>query len=110
MIYPASYNMTIEQRADFDRSFRLRDKQGLVLDLTSYTFSAAIWTTNHIKVLDFTFTWLNQTGGEFTLSLTDTQTSILKGSYTWDLLSVNPAGIKDYLLRGTVIIEPGFTV
>ncbi len=110
MIYPAVYSMTIEQRADFDRSFSLFDEDGVALDLTGYTVVASLWTERRRKLLDFTLTWVDQALGQFTLTLTDTQTSGLSGAAVWDLLVTDPDGAKDYYLRGDVLIEQGFTV
>jgi len=110
VIYPARYPMTIEQRADFDRSFSLKDGTGAPINFTGYTVSAALWTERRTKLLDFTLTWINQALGQFKLTLTDTQTTGLSGAAIWDLLVIDPSGLKDYYIRGDVTIEPGFTV
>lgn len=110
MIYPAVYNMTIEQRADFYRSFTLSQADGTELDLTGYALNASLWTERRRKLTDFTLTWIDQAAGQFALSLTDAQTTLLSGSAVWDLLVEDPDGLKDYWLRGDVLIEQGFTV
>jgi len=110
MIYPANYPMTIEQRADFSRTFALEDDAGEPVDLTGFALSASLWTERRRAILDFTFAWVDQAEGTFTLSLTDTQTTGLSGSAVWDLLVVDPDGNRDYYLRGDVLVEQGFTV
>lgn len=110
MIYPGRFDFTIEQRADFDRSFRLLDATGDTLDFTGYTLSAALWTPRRVKVVDFGFAWIDQAAAEFTLTLSPSVTTALSGAYIWDLLSVTPEGVRDYLLRGDAIAEPGYTV
>lgn len=110
MIYPAVYDMTIEQRARFERGFRLLDKNSAPMDLTGYTLVASLWTETRKKLLDFTFTWLDQIGGSFALTLTPAQTTGLQGAAMWDLLVTDADGNKDYFMRGRVLIEQGFTV
>lgn len=109
MIYPAPYDITIEQRARFDRTFALKDDAGVALDLTGYSFEAAVWTEARRKLCDFTFTWVDQSLGQFTLTLTPAITTPLRGEALWDLLGTDPSGNLDYWLRGAVHIEPGFT-
>lgn len=110
MIYPAAYNITIEQRASFDRTFQFKDRDGEALDLTGYTVRAAIWTAKRRKLIDFTLTWIDQAEAHFTLSLTDEQTTTLSGSAVWDLWTEDEDDIVNYYLRGQVLIEPGYTV
>lgn len=109
MIYPARYDMTIEQRATFQREFALTDVDGAPMDFTGYTLSAALWTASRRHIIDLTLSWIDQTEGSFTLSLTDEQTTTLSGAAMWDLLVENPDDTKDYYLRGEVLIEKGFT-
>lgn len=109
MIYPANYPITIEQRADFSRSFAVLDDDGEAVDLTGFTLTAKLWTERRRLLTAFTLTWTDQAAGEFTLSLTDAETTLLSGAGVWDLLVEDPDGLKDYYLRGNVLIEPGFT-
>lgn len=109
MIYPAPYDITIEQRARFERTFAFLDNTNMPYDLTGYSFAGAIWTEGHRKLCDFTFAWVDQALGQFTLSLTPEVTTPLRGISVWDLLGTDPSGHLDYWLRGSVTIEPGQT-
>lgn len=109
MIYPASYPMTIEQRASFDRTFTMYDAEGDALDLTDFTLTAKLWTERRRELAEFTLTWVDQTIGQFTLTLTPEETTPLSGAGVWDLLVEDPDGNKDYWIRGAVLIEPGYT-
>jgi len=110
MIYPAFLSLTIEARASFDRILRLKSADdGTPIDLTSFTLSAAIYTGSGKKLTDFTFAWIDQVNGEFSLTLSASQTAALSGEAIWDLRSLNPDGTVDYFLRGPIIIEQGFT-
>jgi hypothetical protein len=110
VIYPGYLPLTIEARAAFDRNFKLKAADDATpIDLTSYSLSAAVWTAKGRKLLDFTFAWIDQALGEFSLSLTQAQTATLSGEGLWDLRSENPDGTVDYLLRGPITIEQGYT-
>lgn len=109
MIYPAVYNLTIEQRASFARTFALLDSAGTPINLTGFTPSASVYTETGILLIAFTFTWVNQALGQFTLTLTASQTSLLSGSGFWDLKVINPDSTVDYYLRGEVYVERGYT-
>jgi hypothetical protein len=109
MIYPAAHDLTIEQRARFERRFAFLGPDGVAYDLTGYSFEAAVWTESHRKLCDLTFAWVSQTDGTFTLSLTPEVTEPLRGVGVWDLLGTDPSGHLDYWLRGRVRIEPGQT-
>lgn len=109
MIYPANYPMTIEQRASFDRTFTMYDSLGDALDLTGFTLLAKLWTDRRRLLAEFTLTWVDQTIGQFSLTLTPEQTTPLSGSGVWDLLVEDPDGNLDYWIRGEVQVEPGYT-
>lgn len=81
-----NYNITIEQGATFSLVCTWKDSSGVGVDLTGYTFSGSIKrrATDHVALKSFTFTIADQgeSPGQFTISLTATQTSALPSKYS----------------------------
>lgn len=109
MIYPARYSMTIEQRARFERSFAITMADGTPVDFSGCTVCCELHSPSGRFILEFGFEWVDQLAGQFSISLTPTQTTPLSGAGVWDLFMVDSNGYKDYWLRGPVVIEPGFS-
>lgn len=107
---PATYNINIPQNASFSMTFQFKGSDGVPLDLTDYTISADIWTANkRQKLADFTTEWIDRTLGKFSINLTAEQTALVSMVGYWDLLVINPAGEKDYWLRGKTALAVGYT-
>lgn len=110
MIAPATYDITIPQRATFSQTFTLKDGDGVALNLAGHTVTAQLWTAGRgTKLADFTVAWVNQGAGQFRLTLAATVTRTLTADGYWDLLVANPDGSKDYWLRGAARLDPGYT-
>ena len=77
----ATYDFTIEQGATFSRVITWKDSAGVGINLTGYTITGKIKrkTSDATALATFTATLANQTTnpGQFTLSLTSTQTGAL---------------------------------
>lgn len=107
---PAIYNITIQQGASFSQRFRLKDSTGAALNLTGHSVYAEVWTQLKTQKLgDFTVTWNNRAQGDFTISLTSTQTSNIDKIGYWDILVVNPDQSQDYWVRGKASLAIGYT-
>jgi len=107
---PASYNISIPQKADFSLTLQLKNSDGSPINLTGYTIQAQVWTTNKSKLLaSMVVNWVDRTTGKFTLSIPYSITSQIDTSGVWDLLVVSPIGHKDYWIRGKASLAIGYT-
>lgn len=107
---PASYNITIPQRADFSLDLQLKDSTGTPLNMTGYTVEAEIWTQNRSNLLaNMVVTWTNRSIGKFNLSIPYSVTSTINSVGVWDLLVISPSGKRDYWIRGKTALSVGYT-
>jgi hypothetical protein len=136
MLRPATYNLTIYQRATFRQRFKIP------LDFTDREVCAQVWRTRpsaggggpgtsvgltqgyerDYKKLDFTVEFIDRalvedgiTKGVFELIATAEQTAVLKvgDRLEWDLLVVDGTtllnGERAYWLHGSVNLDPGLS-
>ena len=106
----ATYNITINQNADFRRNFQVKE-DSTVLDITSYSFSGRLKETfNHSGHVDFTTAIENAAQGTFSISLTDTQTADMDpGTWVYDIIMTDSSGTKTRLLNGNAFLKQGVT-
>ena len=80
-------NLFIDQGTDFSITVDVTDSAGEVLNMTGYSAAGQIRKTYESSTVSATFTTsINASGGQVTLSLTDTVTSALAaGRYVYDL-------------------------
>ena len=110
MIQPGAYDITIQQNANWDMIFQLKDSTGTGVDLTGSSVQAEIWTEGkHSKLADFTVTWVDRPIGKFKLSLTPAVTSTLPESGYYDILVTDGLGVSYYWLRGQATLDLGYT-
>lgn len=106
----ATYNITINQNSDFERSFQIKE-DNVILDITNYSFSGRL-SENHntTAVQDFTTAVTDAAAGTFTVSLTDTQTAALDpGTWVYDVVMTDASGKKTRLLQGNAFVSQGVT-
>lgn len=105
-----NYNITIEQHADFDREFQIK-QNSIVVDITGYSFAGSIRERHMSETsTDFTTSLSDAENGKFKLTLTDTQTGNLKpGDYVYDVVQTDDSGTKTRLLQGIATVEAGIT-
>jgi hypothetical protein len=107
---PAVYNIVINQRATFSKTFQFKGSDNTPLNMTGYTVEAEVWTRNKTKKLaDFSVTWVDRLIGKFTISLSPQQTALIQSEGYWDMLITEPSGKKDYWLRGRAGFALGYT-
>lgn len=108
MAHAAQFNMNANSGADFERKFKLKDGTGNT-DITNYTFTAKAKKhhTATTGAVSFAFTITDAAHGEFTMSLTDTQTAAMDpGTWSYDLKADDGAGDTQTLIKGYFIVEP----
>jgi hypothetical protein len=110
MIQPGAYDITIQQNANWDMTFQLKDSTGTGVNLTGASVQAEIWTEGkHSKLADFGFTWVDRPIGKFKLTLDDSVTATLPESGYYDILVTDANGVAYYWLRGKATLDLGYT-
>ena len=106
----ATYNIIIEQHADFGRGFQLKEDD-VVLDLTGYSFVAQLRErTQSNTAYDFTVTVLDEAQGLINMAMTDTLTATIPaGDYVYDLVMINDNDERTRLLQGMAEVTAGVT-
>jgi hypothetical protein len=104
-------NLFIDQGTDFSITVDVSDSAGAVLDMTGSSAAGQIRKTYESSTVSATFTTsINASGGQVTLSLTDTVTSAISaGRYVYDLNVTSSGGQTTRVVEGQAIVTPGVT-
>lgn len=109
-IYPGTYNIKLQRRADYSVTLRFIDSSNSAINLTSWTAAAQVWNQERTtKYADFTVTYTDRATGTIAISLDDSVTAVLPDKAYYDVLLTNPSGVKEYYLEGTVTVSQGYT-
>ena len=104
-------NLTINVKTNFREDLELTSAGGGPVNLTGY--SGASHIRKHPDSSGFTAITVGITSaadGKLSLSLTDTQTSLLKpGRHVYDVLLTKPSGGKLIAVEGTALVRPGIS-
>lgn len=110
-IIPAQYNIRPQRRADFPLSLKFKDSAGTAINLTGWTVLAQVWQADRsAKLGDFAVTVTDASAGEVTLKLAHTVTATLPTECRYDVMLVNPSGLREYYIEGIVRPSEGYTV
>jgi hypothetical protein len=103
---PASLDLTIYRDRDFSKTLYFKT-QGEAMDLTGYTGKAEIRIGQDTDALIVAFhVDITPLIGSIVLSLTDTQTILLKDDTAyWDLVLTDPHGLRQSFVEGMVIVK-----
>lgn len=102
-------NLVIDQGATFSTDLTLTDENGDMLILNGYTANSQLrkWYTSTTSV-PFTAA-INVDSGVITLSLTDTQTSLLTaGRYVYDV-EISDGSTVSRVVEGIITVTPNVT-
>lgn len=115
-------NLTVEQGADFNVEFNLRDENGDYIDLSSYAIEAYFarsFTSSKPKYsFDVSGSGANPTQGLIALSLSRNITvigtnqpstaSLKSGRYVYNVFITSGGGsVKDKVFEGVLTVNPG---
>jgi len=106
----ANYNIILEQKADFSRSFKI-EMDNEDLDIDGYSFNATLKEriqsdSGH----DFTVSVADSATGTIIMTMTDEQTGAIKpGDYVYDLVMTDDTGLKTRLIQGIATVTGGIT-
>lgn len=111
MIQPGVYNITLQRRADYTVLLQFKDSSEVAINLTGWTVAAQIWNNLRTKkYADFTVEYVSRANGQVRLSLADEITTGIPNESSYDVLLINPGGLREYYLEGTVQVSEGYTV
>tara|TARA_B100001939_G_scaffold2589_1_gene2452 strand:+ start:710 stop:1042 length:333 start_codon:yes stop_codon:yes gene_type:complete len=104
-------NIFIDQGADFTTTVTVTDSNGDAVSLAGYSAAAQIRKSYSSSTsTDFTTSISNASGGEITITLSDTQTAALEaGRYLYDVLITASGGDKTRVVEGQVTVNPSVT-
>jgi len=104
-------NIFIDQGADFTTTVTVTDSNGDAVSLVGYSAAAQIRKSYSSSTSTaFTTSISNASGGEITITLTDTQTAALEaGRYLYDVLITASGGDKTRVVEGQVTVNPSVT-
>ena len=104
-------NIFIDQGADFTTTVTVTDSNGDAVSLVGYSAAAQIRKSYSSSTSTaFTASISNASGGEITITLSDTQTAALEaGRYVYDVLITASGGTKTRVVEGQVTVNPSVT-
>tara|TARA_R100001509_G_C4739059_1_gene172567 strand:+ start:10 stop:342 length:333 start_codon:yes stop_codon:yes gene_type:complete len=104
-------NIFIDQGADFTTTVTVTDSNGDAVSLVGYSAAAQIRKSHSSSTSTaFTASISNASGGEITITLSDTQTAALEaGRYVYDVLITASGGDKTRVVEGQVTVNPSVT-
>lgn len=106
----ATYNITINQNADFVRSFQVKENT-VIVDIAGYTFEGRVKENfHHTGHTSFTASIVDAAAGTFKLVLTDVETGAMPGgTYVYDVIMTDTSSLKTRLLSGNAFVIQGVT-
>ena len=104
-------NIFIDQGADFTTTVTVTDSNGDAVSLVGYSAAAQIRKSYSSSTSTaFTTSISNASGGEITITLSDSQTAALEaGRYLYDVLITASGGDKTRVVEGQVTVNPSVT-
>ena len=110
-IIAGTYDFTVQRRADHAEPIRITDGNDQAVNLTGFTIAAQVWDKPRTgKYADFTVAYTNRSNGEFTLSLSTTQTTqFTPAELVYDVLILDTNGKREYYLEGNIFVSEGYT-
>ena len=109
-ISPGTYNISLQRRADYSITLQFKDSTDAAINLTGWTVEAEVWNQGRsTKYADFAVTYTNRATGTIAIALTDEQTTIFPDEAYYDVLLINPSGLREYYLEGIIYVSEGYT-
>jgi hypothetical protein len=102
-------NLTLEQGADFNVNFTVRNKDRTPLNLLGYTAFSEM-RKHYTATTKYTFdiTFIDRVKGKISLSMSDAVTATIEeGRYVYDVFIESANGVKTKVVAGMVLVQPG---
>lgn len=111
-VTPANYDLRPQRRADFVLTVQFKDSTGTGINLSGWSVYASVWNKSRVlKYGDFVCTVTNAATGTVQLKLPYAITSALPldavGYY--DVMLVNPSGLREFYMQGLVRPSEGYS-
>ena len=106
-----TYNFILEQGATFNRILTLKENN-TVMNLTGYSVASLMRSTHDSSTVvgTFTCTVSNATGGQITMTMTNSITGAIEEAiYVYDVEITSGAGVVTRIMEGTVTVNPEVT-
>ena len=109
-ISPGTYNISLQRRADYSITLQFKDSTNTAINLTDWTVEAEVWNQGRTtKYADFAVTYTDRLTGTIAIALTDEQTTLFPNEAYYDVLLINPSGLREYYLEGIIYVSEGYT-
>lgn len=107
---PGVYNIRPQRRADYVLNLVIKDSTGTAVDLTGYEVLAQVWDKKRTtKYGDFDISIDAPEDGSVRMVLPYAVTTDLPDEARYDVMLINPDGLREYYLEGIVRPSEGFT-
>lgn len=105
-------NLIMEQGADYEVDFTIRNDDGSALNLTGYTAESVVKKhSSSTTSYPFSVTFVDRTAGEISVSMASTTTGTMsEGRYMYDVVLTSPSSAKSRVIQGNVLVNPGVTL
>ncbi len=109
-VSPGTYSFTLQRRSDHNVTLQFKDSGDSAINLTGFTVQAQAWDKARTqKYADFSVTYTNRATGTVVIGLTSSQTETFPNEAYYDVLLVDPNGLKEYYLEGVIFASQGYT-
>ena len=106
---PIKRNFVFQRRADFVVRFGFK-YQNTPVNLTGYTPIAQVWNFDRTqKYQDCVMTWIDQINGVLELKIPYAGTVSLPDECPYDLMFIEPSGLRRYYIEGILYESEGYS-
>jgi len=108
-IAPGRYDIAPQRRADYPLELWFEDSEGNEVDLTGWQIVAQIWDPNRTQKLgDFVILSSDLPNGKVILNIPFAVTATLPYDSRYDVMLINPSGLREYYLEGLCQASEGY--
>lgn len=109
-IAPGVFNDTLQRRADYGIQLQFLDSSETAINLTGWTVQMQVWNKlRTTKYADATVSYTDRVNGTVDILLTDTDTATFPAEVYYDVLLINPSGLREYYLEGIFYMSESYT-
>lgn len=109
-VEPGRHDIVVQRRADYPLELWFEDSEGNAVDLTGWQIIAQVWDPNRTEKLgDFVIVLSDLPNGVVVLNIPFSVTATLPYDSRYDVMLINPDGIREYYLEGLCQASEGYT-
>ena len=109
-IAPGVFNDTLQRRADYGIQLQFLDSSETAINLTGWTVQMQVWNKlRTTKYADAAVSYTDRINGTVDILLTDADTATFPAEVYYDVLLINPSGLREYYLEGIFYMSEGYT-